>query len=191
MQTGRIPNRSGMTTVAFQGQGGGLPAAEWTLASILKTADYRPLRRQMAPRRSRLRAPTAQGYDEMEYFGLYHLNAYTYGDPKWFPGMDPELRDMFQRVTKGAISGTAGVAQCEDFKINGEYVKTPDQSISSEFRSLMNMSRRPRSIISTAAHVGQAVLHERQLHEGPSAQHAGAEFIHKSPSQSTLGCWSR
>ena len=38
--TGRIPNRSGMTTVAFQGQGGGLPAAEWTLASVLKTAGY-------------------------------------------------------------------------------------------------------------------------------------------------------
>lgn len=36
--TGRIPNRSGMTTVAFQGQGGGLPAAEWTLASVLKQA---------------------------------------------------------------------------------------------------------------------------------------------------------
>src|SRR5262245_66632846 len=35
MQTGRIPNRSGMTTVAFQGQGGGLPAAGWTLASVL------------------------------------------------------------------------------------------------------------------------------------------------------------
>jgi Sulfatase len=28
MQTGRIPNRSGMTTVAFQGQGGGLPKEE-------------------------------------------------------------------------------------------------------------------------------------------------------------------
>jgi arylsulfatase len=41
MQTGRIPNRSGMTTVAFQGQGGGLPAAEWTLASVLKTAGYK------------------------------------------------------------------------------------------------------------------------------------------------------
>ena len=40
MQTGRIPNRSGMTTVAFQGQGGGRPAAEWTLASVLKTAGY-------------------------------------------------------------------------------------------------------------------------------------------------------
>lgn len=38
--TGRIPNRSGMTTVAFQGQGGGLPAAEWTLGSVLKKADY-------------------------------------------------------------------------------------------------------------------------------------------------------
>jgi len=40
MQTGRIPNRSGMTTVAFQGEGGGLPAAEWTLASILKQGGY-------------------------------------------------------------------------------------------------------------------------------------------------------
>jgi arylsulfatase A-like enzyme len=26
--------------VAFQGQGGGLPKAEWTLASVLKKADY-------------------------------------------------------------------------------------------------------------------------------------------------------
>ena len=41
MQTGRIPNRSGMTSVAFQGQGGGLPAAEWTLASVLKQAGYK------------------------------------------------------------------------------------------------------------------------------------------------------
>jgi arylsulfatase A-like enzyme len=41
MQTGRIPNRSGMTTVAFQGEGGGLPAAEWTLASVLKTGGYK------------------------------------------------------------------------------------------------------------------------------------------------------
>ena len=41
MMTGRIPNRSGMTTVAFQGQGGGLPAAEWTLASVLKTGGYK------------------------------------------------------------------------------------------------------------------------------------------------------
>ena len=35
IQTGRIPNSSGMTTVAFQGQGGGLPRAEWTLSWLL------------------------------------------------------------------------------------------------------------------------------------------------------------
>ncbi|OUL85215.1 sulfatase-like hydrolase/transferase, partial [Paraburkholderia hospita] len=40
LQTGRNPNRSGMTTVAFRGQGGGLPHAEWTLASVLKLAHY-------------------------------------------------------------------------------------------------------------------------------------------------------
>src|SRR5215470_1737081 len=41
MMTGRFPNRSGMTAVAFQGQGGGLPHAEWTLGSVLKTAGYK------------------------------------------------------------------------------------------------------------------------------------------------------
>jgi arylsulfatase len=38
IMTSRIPNRSGMTTVSFQGQGSGLPHAEWTIASVLKTA---------------------------------------------------------------------------------------------------------------------------------------------------------
>ena len=65
------------------------------------------------------------GYDEMKYCGLYHLNAYTYGDPTWFPDMDPELRAMFARVTKGALSGNAGQPAKEDFKINGQYVNTP------------------------------------------------------------------
>ena len=36
IQAGCFPNRSGMTTVAFQGQGGGLSNAEWTLVSVLK-----------------------------------------------------------------------------------------------------------------------------------------------------------
>jgi arylsulfatase A-like enzyme len=40
MQTGLIRNRSGMTTVAFRGQGGGLPKGEWTVASLLETAGY-------------------------------------------------------------------------------------------------------------------------------------------------------
>ena len=121
MQTGRIPNRSGMTTVAFQGQGGGLPAAEWTLASVLKQGGYQTyFTGKWHLGEADYALPNAQGYDVMKYVGLYHLNAYTYADPTWFPDMDPELRAMFQKVTKGALSGKAGEKPAkEDFKING------------------------------------------------------------------------
>jgi len=130
MQTGRIPNRSGMTTVAFQGQGGGLPAAEWTLASVLKQAGYKTFfSGKWHLGEADYALPNAQGYDEMKYAGLYHLNAYTYADPTWFPDMSPELRAMFQRVTKGAMSGNAGETPHEDFKINGQYVNTPAQGV--------------------------------------------------------------
>jgi arylsulfatase len=126
VQTGRIPNRSGMTTVAFQGQGGGLPQAEWTLASVLKTGGYNTFfTGKWHLGEADYALPNAQGYDEMKYAGLYHLNAYTYGDPTWFPDMDPELRAMFNRVTKGALSGNAGQPAKEEFKINGQYVNTP------------------------------------------------------------------
>jgi len=126
MQTGRIPNRSGMTTVAFQGQGGGLPAAEWTLASVLKTGGYKTFfTGKWHLGEADYALPNAQGYDEMKYAGLYHLNAYTYGDPTWFPDMPEDLRAMFQRVTKGALSGNAGQPAKEEFKINGQYVDTP------------------------------------------------------------------
>jgi arylsulfatase A-like enzyme len=126
MITGRIPNRSGMTTVAFQGQGGGLPAAEWTLASVLKTAGYKTFfTGKWHLGEADYALPNAQGFDEMKYCGLYHLNAYTYADPTWFPDMSPELRAMFQRVTKGALSGNAGQPAKEEFKINGQYVDTP------------------------------------------------------------------
>ena len=129
MQTGRIPNRSGMTTVAFQGQGGGLPAAEWTLASVLKTAGYQTyFTGKWHLGEADYALPNAQGYDEMKYVGLYHLNAYTYGDPTWFPDMDPKLRAMFKRVTKGSLSGKAGEKAREDFMINGQYVNEPDKS---------------------------------------------------------------
>jgi arylsulfatase len=130
MQTGRIPNRSGMTTVAFQGQGGGLPAAEWTLASVLKQGGYQTyFTGKWHLGEADYALPNAQGYDEMRYVGLYHLNAYTYADPKWFPDMDPALRAMFQKVTKGALSGKAGEPAKEDFKINGEYVNTPEKGV--------------------------------------------------------------
>jgi arylsulfatase A-like enzyme len=126
MQTGRIPNRSGMTTVAFQGQGGGLPAAEWTLGSVLKTAGYQTFfSGKWHLGEADYALPNAQGYDEMKYAGLYHLNAYTYADPTWFPDMDPKLREFFAKVTKGALSGNAGETPKEDFKINGQYVDTP------------------------------------------------------------------
>ena len=130
MQTGRIPNRSGMTTVAFQGQGGGLPAAEWTLASVLKTAGYKTFfTGKWHLGEADYALPNAQGYDEMKNCGLYHLNAYTYADPTWFPDMDPALREMFARVTKGSLSGNAGQPAREDFKINGQYVDTPAQGV--------------------------------------------------------------
>ena len=130
VQTGRIPNRSGMTTVAFQGQGGGLPAAEWTLASVLKTGGYKTFfTGKWHLGEADYALPNAQGYDEMRYAGLYHLNAYTYADPTWFPDMDPELRVMFEEVTKGALSGNAGEPAKEDFKINGQYVDTPDKGV--------------------------------------------------------------
>jgi arylsulfatase A-like enzyme len=130
VQTGRIPNRSGMTTVAFQGQGGGLPAGEWTLASVLKQAGYQTFfTGKWHLGEADYALPNAQGYDEMKYCLLYHLNAYTYGDPKWFPDMDPKLREMFNKVTKGSLSGKAGEKAKEDFKVNGEYVNTPEKGI--------------------------------------------------------------
>ncbi|MFO1123018.1 MAG: arylsulfatase [Hyphomicrobiales bacterium] len=130
MQTGRIPNRSGMTTVAFQGEGGGLPAAEWTLASVLKQAGYGTyFTGKWHLGEADYALPNAQGYDEMKYAGLYHLNAYTYGDPTWFPDMDPALREMFNKVTVGALSGKAGETAKEDFKINGQYVDEPGKPV--------------------------------------------------------------
>src|SRR5499427_4111028 len=130
MITGRFPNRSGMTTVAFQGQGGGLPKAEWTLASVLKQGGYQTFfTGKWHLGEADYALPIAHGYDEMKYCFLYHLNAYTYADPEWFPEMPPELRALFERVTKGSLSGTAGSPAKEDFKVNGEYVNTPEKGV--------------------------------------------------------------
>jgi arylsulfatase len=130
VQTGRIPNRSGMTTVTFQGQPGGLPKGEWTLASVLKQGGYHTFfTGKWHLGESDYALPIAHGYDEMRAVGLYHLNAYTYGDPDWFPDMSPELRAMFNKVTKGMLSGDAGGTVKEDFKINGEYVNTPEKGV--------------------------------------------------------------
>ncbi|MGR3804392.1 arylsulfatase [Marinibacterium profundimaris] len=130
IQTGRIPNRSGMTTVAFQGQGGGLPKAEWTLGSVLKEAGYKTyFTGKWHLGESDYALPNAQGYDVMKYAFLYHLNAYTYTDPEWHKAMSKEQREMFQKVTRGALSGNAGEDAKEVFKVSGEYVDTPDKGV--------------------------------------------------------------
>jgi len=185
VQTGRIPNRSGMTTVAFQGQGGGLPKAEWTVASLLKTAGYKTFfTGKWHLGEDDYALPNAQGYDEMKYAGLYHLNAYTYGDPKWFPDMDPKLRAMFQRVTKGALSGNAGEKAKEDFKINGEYVNTPDKGVVGipffdeyvEKASLAYLDRNAKSTQPFFMSINFMKVHQPNL--------PAPEFEHKSLSKS-------
>jgi arylsulfatase len=130
MITGRIPNRSGMTTVAFQGEGGGLPKAEWTLGAVMKTAGYKTyFTGKWHLGEADYALPNAHGYDVMEHAFLYHCNAYTYGDAAWFPDMSDELRDMFNKVTKGSMSGLGGQPAHEDFKVNGEYVDTPEKGV--------------------------------------------------------------
>ena len=108
MQTGRIPNRSGMTTVAFQGQGGGLPWAEWTLASVLKKAGYSTFfTGKWHLGEADYALPVNQGYDVMKNVTLYHLNAYTYCSEKWNPAMSAKTLAEFQKVTKGVLDGEA------------------------------------------------------------------------------------
>jgi arylsulfatase A-like enzyme len=130
MLSGRVPNRSGMTSVEFQGQGGGLPKAEWTTAAVLKTAGYKTFfTGKWHLGEADYALPNAHGFDEMKYCGIYHLNAYTYGDPTWFPSMPTELRAMFNKVTKGMMSGNSGQAAREEFKLNGQYVDKPGKPI--------------------------------------------------------------
>ena len=185
MVTGRIPNRSGMTTVAFQGQGGGLPAAEWTLASVLKQGNYRTFfTGKWHLGEADYALPNAQGYDEMKYVGLYHLNAYTYADPTWFPDMDPELRTMFQKVTKGSLSGKAGEAAKEDFKINGQYVDTPEQGVVGIPFFDGYVEKAATEFLDEAAKGDQPFflsVNFMKVHQ-PNLPHP--DFIHQSPSKS-------
>lgn len=127
MQTGRNPNRSGMTTVAFQGQGGGLPKAEWTLASMLKKAGYKTFfAGKWHLGEADYAMPIAHGYDEMRNTFLYHLNAYTYAMDDWHKTMDPKLRAFFKKVTTGLLEGEAGKPVREYAKITSENIAELD-----------------------------------------------------------------
>lgn len=123
MITGRIPNRSGMTTVAFQGQGGGLPAAEWTLASVLKKANYKTFfSGKWHLGEADYSMPNAQGFDIMKNVVLYHLNAYTYAFKSWNPDMDSATLAFFQKVTTGVLEGNAGEKAREVTKVTEQNI---------------------------------------------------------------------
>jgi arylsulfatase A-like enzyme len=185
VQTGRIPNRSGMTTVAFQGQGGGLPAAEWTLASVLKQGGYHTFfTGKWHLGEADFALPNAHGYDEMKYVGLYHLNAYTYADPTWFPDMPADLRALFAKVTKGALEGNAGQPAHEVFKVNGQYVNTPAQGVVGIPFFDEYVEKASLEYLDKAAKAGQPFfmsINFMKVHQ-PNLPHP--DFIHKSLSKS-------
>jgi arylsulfatase len=127
MITGRNPNRSGMTTVAFQGQGGGLPKAEWTLASVLKQANYKTyFSGKWHLGEDDYAMPIAHGFDKMQNVVLYHLNAYTYAFQSWNPDMSPEMLAFFKKVTTGVLEGEAGGKAREASKVTEENIAELD-----------------------------------------------------------------
>ena len=127
MQTGRIPARSGMTTVAFQGQGGGLPKGEWTLASVLKKGGYNTyFAGKWHLGEADYALPTAHGYDVMKKTFLYHLSAYTYAMDEWHKTMDPKLKAWYKKVTTGVLEGKAGMPAKELYKITNDNISELD-----------------------------------------------------------------
>jgi len=128
--TGRLPIRSGMTTVSFPGQGGGLPAGEWTVASVLKQAGYSTCQiGKWHLGEADYSMPTAHGFDEMYNTTLYHLNAYTYTDPTFnpdFPFDDPATMAMWGNVI-GAIEGKAGEKRHEAEKLDAAKIPFIDE----------------------------------------------------------------
>ena len=130
IMTGRIPNRRGMTTVSFQGQGGGLPHGEWTLASVLKQANYSTFfvgKWHLGEADYAL--PNAQGFDIMKYCGLYHLNAYTYADPQVVSGHESRAEGIVREGDDGNVIGQCREKPKEDFKLNEEYENTPKKGM--------------------------------------------------------------
>ena len=131
--TGRVPNRSGMTAVAFPGQGGGLPREEWSIAALLKRAGYATFfagKWHLGEADDAM--PIAHGFDVMRNVTLYHLNAYTYADPKWNPEMAPETRAKWARGVKGALDGEAGRGYREVRKLDGDAIPFIDQKTEEE-----------------------------------------------------------
>jgi arylsulfatase len=123
----------------------------------------------------------------MKYAGLYHLNAYTYADPTWFPDMPAELRAMFQKVTKGALSGNAGQPVREEFKVNGQYVNTPAQGVVGIPFFDEYVEKASLEYLDKAAKAGRPFfmsINFMKVHQ-PNLPHP--DFTHKSLSKSKYG----
>ena len=115
-----------MTTVAFQGQGGGLPSAEWTLASVLKLGGYKTyFTGKWHLGESDYALPNAQGYDVMKYCWPLSPECIHICRPQVVSRYACISREMFAKVTKGALSGKAGEKAVEDFQVNGNMSTLP------------------------------------------------------------------
>lgn len=127
--------------------------------------------------------PNAHGFDEMKYAMLYHLNTYTYADPKWFPSMSPELRALFEKVTTGALSGNAGEKPHQEWRVNGEYDNTPERLSRNCFLDEY-IEKASIDYLERAAKRGQPFfmsINFMKVHQ-PNLPHP--DYIHKSMSKS-------
>jgi len=175
MQTGRIPNRSGMTTVAFQGQGGGLPAAEWTLASVLKKGGYNTyFSGKWHLGEADYAMPTAQGYDKMQNVVLYHLNAYTYTFPSFNPDMPAKMLAYYQKVTTGILEGVAGSPAKEVSKVTPENIAELD----------MNMTENVLKQLETYTQAGAPFFMSVNFAKNHQPNLPSKQFAGKSPAKS-------
>ena len=90
----------------------------------------------------------------MRYVGLYHLNAYTYGDPTWFPDMDPRAARHVQRGHARARcrvrAGQPATRRFQDQRPIRRHTGSTGRAWSA-FRSSTATSRRRRSTILTSA----------------------------------------
>ena len=123
-----FPNRSGMTTVAFQGQVGGLTEGgmdTWiTVKERLATRPTSPGNRISARPTMRCRMFTRLS-TTMNSWVFYHLNAYTYADPCGFLGCAGGPARLSGQSDQGDHERQCRRKAHEDFKVNGEYVDTP------------------------------------------------------------------
>src|SRR4051812_17316976 len=98
--------------------------------------------------------------------------------------MSPELRAMFNQVTKGALSGNAGETPREEFKVNGEYVNTPDKGVVGIPFLDAYIEQAATDYLDRAAKDGQLFfmsVNFMKVHQ-PNLPHP--EFVHKSMSKS-------